>query len=206
MAAMATISMQKKVRLKAELGELKKAFLEADKNKNGVISLEEYKAILKKKAIYTNDRQVEKIFSLADKNHDKQLDMEEFFSEMDIINKNETAFKNRERDKVKPIRSVSQEQILPPIAAAGTRAKKSLLSVSRSEDDVHQDKDLNRIEFQSMLNQGRLRGNQNNYISMDEMENGREANKDKTKLTIRKKKGNKFMEGSIERPKTSRNK
>ena len=61
-----------------QLAELRKAFDVMDANKDGVVTKEELKSLLKGLGEEVTDEVVDEMISVADTNHDGKVDFEEF--------------------------------------------------------------------------------------------------------------------------------
>merc|ERR1719206_487038 len=75
--------------------ELRKMFLQADKNKDGKLTPEEWKSMLNRSGIPTTIEEVEEIFLSKDRDFDGHLTFEEFMGEETPVEK---AFKNMDED------------------------------------------------------------------------------------------------------------
>ncbi|KAI9468478.1 MAG: hypothetical protein EXX96DRAFT_590767, partial [Benjaminiella poitrasii] len=67
---------------KEEMNSLKEAFSLYDTNQNGAIDLEHFATILKSLNINKNDEEIKAIVEKLDKNHDGQIDFDEFVNAM----------------------------------------------------------------------------------------------------------------------------
>jgi len=184
---------KKKSRWKAEQVELEAAFRAADVDKDGKVSIQEYVTILKRRGIYTNKEEVEKIFAIADRNSDSGLSRSEFQEEMSQLSKSDTAFMVLDSDQNGAIS-------LPELRNSTKLSTKQARQVlARSDSDG--DKVLNRREFQKMMNKGRIRNpgvpngerafqaldkNKDGFVSTKELAEGTDVSLETATIGIRR--------------------
>merc|ERR1712083_239973 len=178
---------------KGEVDELTKAFQKADLNKNGKLSVSEYRNILKERGIITNKKQIEKLFAAADSDGDGLMSKEEFRAELGRIDRANRAYDLFDGDRDG---GVSVAELTRSTALENKEAR---LAVSRADKD--KDSKISRSEFHGMINRKRLRSsgrsvpgekafdaldvNKDGVVTVDEIAKGTDLKKDTVLLSMR---------------------
>jgi len=128
---------------------LEKAFEKADISQDGKINLEEYIRMLKARGAFTNLKQVEAMFKLADSDGDLLLCGSEFREEMKRIEKSDKAFSLMDRNRDN---SISVDEFIKASKLSKEEARRALKSLDHDGTGG-----LSRSEWHDMMNRRRAK-------------------------------------------------